>query len=103
MFLFLTTTIAGGVLIYAGIKGESETVNGTPLYKAPWNILLAPFTGGIIESSMTLGSSATNETVVLTTEQTVANPVQAVKAGLNTLATKVRAGSISIPQKVQST
>ena len=103
MFLFLTTALAGGTLIYAGIKGESETINGTPIYRAPWALLLAPFTGAVIESSTYLGStSAGDQPVSLTQEQTVANPVQAVQIGLQNFAAKVRSGAASVPKPTQS-
>lgn len=43
LFLAIMAAMIGYPLVYAGLKGDSAMSNGVPLYKAPWNVYLAPF------------------------------------------------------------
>ena len=89
MFFALTGLIAGGTLIYAGIKGNSETINGTPIWQAPWLLIVAPFIGASISQQNQVGTTtdatgnaAPVSQVTTTTQET---PVQTVRNGIGSL------------------
>jgi hypothetical protein len=46
VFFGLLLSAAGFSLLYAGLKGDSATIGGVPLWKAPWAPFFAAITGG---------------------------------------------------------
>jgi hypothetical protein len=53
LLLGIGLCVVGYSLLYASIRGDNASINGTPLWKAPWLPFVAAFSGAASTSSTT--------------------------------------------------
>ena len=71
ILLAITTGVVGYTLVYGGIKGGKATIDGTPIWRAPWLPFVKALSGSGPDSV---------RAVVTDTKQTVQNIANKVKS-----------------------
>lgn len=96
MFVPLTCLLAGFTLVYAGIRGGSETIDGVEVWRAPWLVILAPLKGGTLEKVDVVGLTENNGVstpATVSTTLNVNNPVNALVTSVSQLRGRVQSAA----------
>lgn len=96
MFVPLTCLLAGFTLVYAGIRGGSETIDGVEIWRVPWLVIITPLKGGQLEKIGVVGHTEDNGVItpaIVRTTLNVNNPVNALVTSVSQLKGRVQSAA----------